>query len=87
MRIVEPKHAISMIEGELTLKSGQEVLISQPINHEPNVSFEDNTYYFFKVDPYDDSDPTHRQLRYDENIEAQFTVTRVKYADGTVKDF
>ncbi len=84
---VEPNRIVKSVAGELTFSSGKQVLVSVPIVHEPDVSFEDRTYYRFKIDPYDDSNPVHRKLRFDDGIQVRFAVTRVEFADGTTQSF
>lgn len=84
---VKPNRIVKSVAGELTVSSRQQELVSVPIVHEPDVSFQGSTYYRFTIDPYDDANPAHRKLRFDDDIQVRFAVTRVEFADGTTQSF
>jgi len=85
----EPDLPIKELYGHLAfVKDGSTVYETQ-VAAKPDVSFTDSTVLWVKIDPYDDTNQTHRTLRYakDSELTPIFTVRKVVLADGKEKTF
>lgn len=85
----EPDIPIKEVHGVLFFTKGKTVVYQTEVSYQPDVSFTDACLISHKIDPYDDDNPTHRELRYakDEELIPHFKVNRVVLADGEEKTF
>lgn len=85
----EPGIPIKEVHGVLFFTKGRAVVYQTEISYLPDVSFSDSCFIWHEIDPYDDDNPTHRELRYatDEGLSPHFKVKRIVLADGQEKTF
>jgi len=85
----EPNLVVKELHGHLKILKDQKVIYETRIEEKPDKSFKDRCFVMHTINPYDDTNETHRTLRYAENNELTpvFTVSKVVLADGTEKTF
>lgn len=84
-----PNVPIKEVHGQLVFVKEGRPLFTTAISEVPDVSFTDLFVMWVKVEPYDDTNPVHRDLRYLDEGELTpiFRVSRVVFADGKEQRF
>lgn len=85
----QPDVPIKEVHGKIFFVKDKKVIFSTSLSAVPDVSFTDSCLMWVKVDPYDDSNAVHRELRYAKESELTpvFKVSRVVFADGKEQEF
>ena len=80
---IEADTPIKDVYGHLAIMKDGRVIYETPIADKNGISFTDSTLIHVKI-PYDDSNPVHRTLRFDdvENLKPVFTLQKLVLADG-----
>ena len=77
-----PNKPIAYLRGLLTIYGPEgEELHAEIIDHRPDMSFVDLTFYYCNW-RYDDSNPKHRTLRHSNELTATFDVSCATFANG-----